>query len=68
MCIWVGKKGVVVFLVLLLNLFMVVKMVGGLRLIKIIWKVSCEIKVVLRIKRKRKKEKKKWRYLWYIFI
>lgn len=55
MCIWVGKKGVVVFLVLLLNLFMVVKMVGGLRLIKIIWKVSCEIKVVLRIKRKRKK-------------
>lgn len=55
MCIWVGKNGVVVFLVLLLNLFMVVKMVGGLRFIKSIWKVSCDNKVVLRIKMNRKK-------------
>lgn len=66
MCTWAGKKGAVVFPVSPPNLFMVVKMVGGLRLIKIIWKVSREIKAVPRTKRKRKRQKKKRRHLWHI--
>lgn len=61
-CTWAGKNGAVVFSLSPPNLFMVVKVVGGLRLIKIIWKVSRDIKAVPRTKRKRKIQKNKRRH------
>lgn len=64
-CTWAGKNGAVVFPLSPSNLFMVVKIVGGLRLIKIIWKVSLDNKAVPRTKMNRKKQKNKRRHPWH---
>lgn len=64
-CTWAGKNGAVVFPASPPNLFMVVNMVGGLRLIKIIWKVSRDNKAVPKTKMNRKVEKNKRRHPWH---